>query len=402
MKKSHILLTVVTLLFTALIVCSCAAGKKSHSKYETDSVEYHIEKLNIDPEQCSVEKVSEEGEPDIYEVRTDFYKLGKELVFKVFRTSSTSVIGKITNYWDDDLKENLFYALYPPEQWPKVLRAHSGYAPDFEVGPLTFYDDMESVMETTDRIVEIYESQGFSKEMIIRFRVQGKFTDTERSSGVTVSEKYTDDVPRELIYEALFEYSHLANINEDNIDSFNCDYYRTRMEKYYLSWAIEEGLVDIYTEYPYEERKSVNGFESNSYHYAVIDGEATGEDEEIFADYKGNLSYSAFYKVLVRQGYPVEGNWYHYSFTGIDGKEYEFGYDQCILEADPVSCADADELDYARTFNNYYYIRNGEKYIFPDLKLDERKFNRANIHWNPVVTTDWIKTMTGFEVTASE
>ena len=401
MKKFKYVLIIVMVLLTAFMVCSCGLKRDPYSKYEKNSVERHIEELGIDPEQCRIEKISEEGESDEYEVSTDWYQLGEEVVFKVFRTSSTDTIGMTSVYWDDDLKENLFYVLYPWEQWPKVLTAHNGYSPDFEVDPMNFYEDIEAVMETTDEIAKAYESHGLSKDMMIRFRVQGRFTDTRRQDGVTVSDLYTGEIPRDLIYQALFEYSHLANINEDNIGEFNSDYYRNRMEKYYLSWAIEEGLVDVYSKFPYEERKAVNGFESNRYYYAVIDGEVTDESEEIFADYKGNLSYSAFYKLLVRQGYPVEGDWYHYSFTGIDGKEYEFGYDQCILQADPVSCAEASEIDYARTFNNFYYVCDGEKMIFPWLKLEERKFNRANIHWDPVVFTDMIGEMTGLEVTST-
>ncbi|MBQ7428982.1 MAG: hypothetical protein IJV29_04885 [Butyrivibrio sp.] len=70
---------------------------------------------------------------------------------------------------------------------------------------------------------------------------------------------------------------------------------------------------------------------------------------------------------------------YHFSFTGIDGKKYEFGYDQCILEADPSSCIGASETDYAQTFNNYYYICDGEKYIYDWLKLNDRRSERTNI-----------------------
>ncbi len=164
---------------------------------------------------------------------------------------------------------------------------------------------------------------------------------------------------------------------------------------------IDEGLVDIYSKYSYEERKSVQDYRPNGYYYAVIDGEVTDESEEIFAEFDGDISYSSFYKVLVRQGYPVEGDWYHFSFTGLDGKKYEFGSDQCILEADPSSCIGASETNYARTFNNYYFICDGEKYIYDWLKLDDRRFDRTNINWDPVVFTSFIEMTTGMKVTST-
>ncbi|MCR4903578.1 MAG: hypothetical protein K6A23_12020, partial [Butyrivibrio sp.] len=210
--------------------------------------------------------------------------------------------------------------------------------------------------------------------------------DTKRNNGITVNEYYTSDVPKELIYQALFENTHLATVNEDNIAFFNSDDNRKSMEKYYLLWAIENGLEDICSEYSYKERNNVNGFQSKTYYYAVIDGEVTKETEEIYADSGGNLSYSSFYKVLVRQGFPVEGNWYHYSFTGIDAKKYEFGYDQCILEADPRSSQDESNSNYSRTNNNFYYFYDGEKY------------NMGN---EPIIKTEKIEDMTGIKVTST-
>lgn len=399
MKKFKQLWTIMMVLLTTFMVCSCGLEGNRLSK-EEDTVEHHIEGLGIDPEQCNIQKISEEGEPDVYQVSTDWYNLGEEVVFKVFRETSISVV-MASQYWDDNLKESLFNVLYPQEQWPKVLMNHQGDTPDFEVDPMNFHEDIKSVMETTDKIVEIYESHGLPKDMIIRFTVYGKYTDTTRQSGVTVSEQYTGEIPKELIYQALFENSFLANINEDNIDVFNSDKYRIRMEKNYLCWAIDEDLVDIYSKYSYEERKSVQDHSPNGYYYAVIDGEVTDESEEIFAEFDGDLSYSSFYKVLVRQGYPVEGDWYHFSFTGIDGKKYEFGYDQCILEADPSSCIGASETDYARTFNNYYYICDGEKYIYDWLKLSDRRSERTNINWDPVVFSSFIETTTGMKVTST-
>ena len=392
---------VFMILVSSFVLCSCSSSKIFASKYDEDSMESRLVKIGIDPEKCTIEKISAEGETDVYEVTTDCYNLEKELTFKVFRDSSTSAIGITSWYWDDNMKEELFYILYPPEQWPKVLKAHCGYSPDFEVDPMNFYEDIQSVMETADKIVEIYDSHGFSKDMIIGFCVQGRCVDTKRQDGVTIGDYYLEDVSKELIYQGLFENSQLANINDENIDEFNSKHYRSIMENNYLAWAIENGLEDVYSNYSLKERKSVNNFESNRYYYAVIDGEVTDETEEIFAEYNGNLSYSSFFKVLKRQGYPVEGNWYHFKFTGIDGKKYEFGYDQCILEPDPVSSENASDQRYSRTFNNFYYICDGEKYIYSNLKLDDRSYDRTNINWEPIVYTGAIRDITGLNVTST-
>ncbi|MBQ4489577.1 MAG: hypothetical protein II944_09855, partial [Ruminobacter sp.] len=86
---------------------------------------------------------------------------------------------------------------------------------------------------------------------------------------------------------------------------------------------------------------------------------------------------------------------------GIDGKKYEFGYDQCILEPDPVSSENASDQRYSRTFNNFYYICDGEKYIYSNLKLDDRSYDRTSINWEPIVYTGAIRDITGLNVTST-
>ncbi len=402
MKKGIVAILLVLALSMLCIGCKrMGRAGELEEKYGEKSVEMHLfDRLGIDPEQCKIVLVSEEGETPVYEVTTDHYGIGKELTFHVFKDSSTSAIGSISIFWNNDVKDCLFEALYPPEVRSRVFTECNGYS--FWVDPFSFDEDIEATKEALDYIEEAYVSHGLGTDMIPHMRVEGKFVDTKRVDGVTISSEYVDNVPRNLIYQALFEMEHIANINESSYGNFGSDKSLDHMKKYYLCWAIEKGLVDIYSEFPYEERRQVNGFEtSHKQYFAVVNGDVTDESEEIYSDYKGNLSISSFYKLLKRQGIDVEGDWYHYKFRGIDGKEYEFGYDLCGLASDPVSSGDASDNDYSRTFNNYYYVCDGVRYSSPDCIYDGKVMNRLDVNWDPVVYRGIIKLVTGWEVTST-
>ncbi len=321
------------------------------------------------------------------------------MTFRVFRDASTTVLGTTLSYWESDIADSLFYALYPEENWPDVLTDHSGFK--LEINPLRFDEDIISTSETLKQIVNLYDKYHIDIDMIPRMEVAGRYMDTERLDGVTISSLYQDGLSKELIYQGLFEYKHIANINEDSIKYFMTNESLESMKKRYLCWAMENGLLDICEKYSLDERRAANGYEYNNIYFAVIDGEVTGENEEIYADYKGNLPYSSFYKVLVRQGFPVEGNWYHFKFTGIDGKEYEFGYDQCSLVSDNISSQGANDKNYARTFNCYYYVCDSERYIRNNLKFEDRKSTRYDTQWNPEVYVAQIKEMTGLDLSST-
>lgn len=65
--------------------------------------------------------------------------------------------------------------------------------------------------------------------------------------------------------------------------------------------------------------------------------------------YAYGVSFGTLYQVLSREGVPVEGDSWHYTFTGADGAEYEISYD--FHDQNP---AEPDKPQY------YYYLRNGE------------------------------------------
>jgi hypothetical protein len=345
-------------------------------------------------------KISGEGETPVYEITTDRYNLDKELTFHVFEDSSTSAIGSVSIFWNNDLKECLFEAIYPPENRSSIYKDYNGHG--FEIDVFSFEEDIDATAAALEQIKEAYAKYGFGTDMIPLMHVEGKFVDTERIDGITVSSSYVDNVPKELIYQALFEMEHIANISESSYEGFGSDKYRDTLRNRYLCWSIENGLVDIYSRFSYEQRRKVNGFESgNKQYFAVINGEMTDESEEIYSDYNGNLPISSFYKLLKRQDWDVEGDWYHYKFHGIDGKEYEFGYDLCGLAADPVSSRSANEHNYSRTFNNFYYICDGVRYSSPAHKYEGKAETRVDIRWSPIVTTTVIREVTGWEVTST-
>ncbi|SDB13296.1 hypothetical protein [Butyrivibrio sp. INlla16] len=376
-------------------------GGELEEKYGAKSVEMHLyDKLGIDPELCKIVKVSEEGKTPVYEVTTDHYGLGEELTFHVYEDSSTSAIGSVSIYWSNDVKDCLFDVLYPIDVRSRVFNEYNGYS--FWIDPLSFEEDIEATADALEEIKETYEEHGFGTDMIPWMHVEGKFVDTERVDGITVSSKYVDNVPKELIYQALFEMKSIKSINSDSYGLFESDNSMDEIRKRYLSWAMEDGLIDIYLQFSYKERLQAIGAKSSyKLYYAVVDGVVTDESEEIYSDHKGNLPISSFYKLLKRQGWDVEGDWYHYKLKGIDGKEYEFGYDQCGLAADPVSSRSANKYHYSRTFNNYYYVCDGQKYRSRNHLYDGKVETRLDVNWDPVVYRGTIELVTGWEVTST-
>ncbi len=396
--------SILLILALSLLCVGCkrmGRGGELEEKYGSDSAEMYLyDELGIDPEQCKMVKISEDGEFPAYEVTTDYYELGKELTFQVFEAKGSGTFGNEYTYWDNDVKDCLFDAIYPQEARSRVFNENGGYS--FWIDPNSFDEDIEATANALKEIAKAYEKCGIKKDMIPLMRVEGRFVDTERIDGVTVSSKYVDNAPKELIYQALFEMELISNINEISFGGSWPGAAKNHIKKHYLFWAMENGLEDICSRFSYEERREALSLDTgNKLYFAVVDGETTDESEEVYSDYKGNLSISSFYKLLKRQGWEVEGDWYHYKLRGIDGKEYEFGYDLCGLAADPVSSKDASENNYSRTFNNFYYICDGEKYRAPDIIYDGKVETRIDINSYPEVYRYTIKTVTGWDVTST-
>ncbi len=103
---------------------------------------------------------------------------------------------------------------------------------------------------------------------------------------------------------------------------------------------IEDALVDYrYCLGVYQ------GSETERSEYA--DEDVVYYDDIIASKYAYGVSFSSLYEVLVREGYAVEGDAWHYSFTGVDSVVYEISYDF------------VDDL-YGEYGLGYYYLADGE------------------------------------------
>lgn len=99
---------------------------------------------------------------------------------------------------------------------------------------------------------------------------------------------------------------------------------------------------------------------------AALDGSdqriaiSRGDEEgpwELYPDlgaskYSYGVSFGVLYEILVREGFDVEGDSWHYSFPGADGSVYEISYDFCGYPFEQRGGA---------TEPGYYYLKDGEQ-----------------------------------------
>jgi len=84
----------------------------------------------------------------------------------------------------------------------------------------------------------------------------------------------------------------------------------------YLEQFTEEEIKETVADSKY--RLGVAASEEGPYEYY---------GDLVASRYSYGVSFSTLYEVLVREGYPVEGEKNHYSFVGVDGSTYEISYD---------------------------------------------------------------------------
>ncbi len=96
--------------------------------------------------------------------------------------------------------------------------------------------------------------------------------------------------------------------------------------------------------------EEIKGAVANSkYRLGVADAEEGPYeyyDDLVASRFSYGVSFSTLYEVLVREGYPVEGDKNHYSFAGADGSIYE------------ISC-DFVGYEYKDGKVGYYYLKDG-------------------------------------------
>lgn len=124
------------------------------------------------------------------------------------------------------------------------------------------------------------------------------------------------------------------------------DYARST-ENYILA-VLDYRFADNINEFSADEIASA--LDDYKYPVSVLDS-ITGEyrmyDDIIANQYGYGISFSALYEILVREGYPVEGDAWDYTFSSPDGDTYEISY---YFNDYPFEDG-----------NGYYYLKNGEQ-----------------------------------------
>lgn len=124
--------------------------------------------------------------------------------------------------------------------------------------------------------------------------------------------------------------------------------YYTQFMNNYIKTVLDYRFTDNINELSAYEIESV--LEKCKDRVSVLDS-VTGEyrmyDDIVANMYGYGISFSSLYEILVREGYPVEGDAWDYTFSSPGGDIYEISY---------------DFHDYPfEDGNGYYYLKNGEK-----------------------------------------
>ena len=107
----------------------------------------------------------------------------------------------------------------------------------------------------------------------------------------------------------------------------------------YLMDCIECGNLDRMDEYTTAERSAV--IEADSYNTEIRRlGEETAAYPGYAYDYYYGIPYGSLYRILLEEGYEVNGDWTNYEFAGKDGTTHA-----CIYQAEGEISMQVDELN---------------------------------------------------------
>ncbi|WP_249029071.1 hypothetical protein [Tannockella kyphosi] len=233
---------------------------------------------------------------------------------------------------------------------------------DYNAAVIDFiYDDLP-VLERLEVVSSIDEEGLFSAN------IQGSYTNKEELLACYNDIQILQSTFEQLGYEGLsigyyLTYDHLlANTIETYDDTSGNISGMTSYETSYEEMLAE--FIQCALDYRYEvietftQEEIATALDGYYHRVYIYYGEQEDEDdyEEEFivcyddivgSTYGYGISFSSLYEILVREGYPVEGDAGYYSFIGIDGSEYVISYD-------------FDDYDYGDKIG-YYYLKDGEK-----------------------------------------
>lgn len=209
------------------------------------------------------------------------------------------------------------------------------------------YDSKKLSLETETKysrcyaiIKAHYSSRNELKEL---FEETNTFLKEYLNNEVKVSIHFMMDTPYR---EAVEGYEMDSGDYRGTAIEFTKEMYEEAEENYLLT-AIDYRLDACLEEFTEEEIKEVVA--NNKYRIGIADleeGPYEYYDDLAGSRFSYGVSFSALYEIMVRQGYPVEGDKNHYSFVGVDGSTYEISYDFIGYE-------------YKDDKVGYYYLKDG-------------------------------------------
>lgn len=147
------------------------------------------------------------------------------------------------------------------------------------------------------------------------------------------------------------------------IDDGDCFFYSDNIEKTTYQNALRGYLLTC-LDYRFEEQLAEFSQEEikdalSDYEQCIGISRSGNESgpytiyEDLCANkYYYGASFSTLYEILIREGFSVNGDSWHYRFTGIDGSNYEISYDFCNYEHEDSS---------GEIHLRYYYLKDGEQ-----------------------------------------
>lgn len=174
---------------------------------------------------------------------------------------------------------------------------------------------------------------------------------------IDIQAYYVDLGYSELMTSYYVEYDHslryAIEINEeDSGDSHGYLSYFTNEEldhlkENYLLCIIDYRFPEALAEFSEDEIKEFIATNDELVHVSIEhQGVSTTYDDLSASKWFYGISYGTFYEILLREGYPVEGTYDHYTFVGTDGHTYEISYSFNDLDGEN---------------SGYYILMDGEK-----------------------------------------
>ena len=321
MKTKRIL--TAALLLAAVILSACTKDYK-----EEDVIKYIREELGLSsysvisgPEEVE----GEDGYTDrIWTVSTKDFDLGEELVFHVCDDRYWG-LEWVTNRMTDDLEYQkqsvLMESFSVPDGFTLQEKPDSSGRPGWIMVVCGF--DRRADFEKGMEFVKIYRDYAKAYPTI---------NDTEFTLSFQVND--TGAAPDWKLIGRSYSFYFSAGTKDEEVREKLQD-----VSDNYLMDCIECGNLDRMDEYSTAERSAV--IEADSYNTEIRRiGEETAAYPGYAYDYYYGIPYGTLYRILLEEGYEVNGDWTDFEFAGKDGSTHA-----CSYQAEGEVSMQVDELN---------------------------------------------------------